>query len=201
MVEVERVDVRRQFNQVSVCSGIFRRRASGEKYWRLPVSARVAGRSFVIATRKHCKPSYFPCQLRRPMMCCTQVFAEKWELYTKSDMSTSADTPVQEQVSEPPEKVAVAKPMPRAAPSSKSEISGWRAEGPKSIRNLQVVNMVKPSKRAAVGVSGVELRRGEREREAPRRSGWKFRDETHRSSVCWQDGCRLARWRVLHMIS
>ena len=61
-------------------------------------------------------------------MCCTQVFTEKWELYTKSEISTAVATPVQEQVSETPEEVAVAKPMPRVTPSPKSEIKRKRSE-------------------------------------------------------------------------
>ena len=54
-------------------------------------------------------------------MCHTQAFTEWWELHTKSEISTLLDTPVHEQVSETPEKAAVAKPMPRATPSPKSE--------------------------------------------------------------------------------
>ena len=55
-------------------------------------------------------------------MCYTQDFTEKWRL------CTLAGTPVQEQVSETPDKVAVAKPMPCVTPSTKSEIKRKRSE-------------------------------------------------------------------------
>ena len=69
----------------------------------------------------------FPCQLLRSILFYAQLFTEKWELYTKSEISNKSHAPVQQEA-ETPEKVAVDKPMPRVAASPKSTFKRKRTD-------------------------------------------------------------------------